>query len=311
MTIGGQDPITADGDAQGWPAVEHHSTRQGIALLIGAAVLWSANGILIKSLSAANVSPWTIACGRSLIAALFLTPWALRERRTIVLDRWLLGAVLMFTGMTLTFVTATTMTSAANAIILQYTAPAWVFLLSPWLLGERSQPRQWLALAVAMAGVAYIFVAQYRGDAGGLWVALTSGLVFGVQSVLFRRVRTVGPFALAWLTCLGSGLLLSPGLLAAAGQDLTARAFVLLAVMGVVQFGVPYVLYSAGLQRVRAQQAILIVLLEPVLNPIWPWLAGIEAPAGSTLIGGAIILSAIACLSLSPPPRRAAPVQDS
>jgi drug/metabolite transporter (DMT)-like permease len=273
--------------------------RKGILLLLAAAVLWSANGVFIKTLSAAGVDGWAIAAGRSLSAAIFLTPWALRHRRAAVDARWLALTVLMFTLMSLTFVTATTLTSAANAIILQYTAPAWVFLLSPWLVGERSHPRQWLALSAAMIGVAVIFFDQYQGQRTGLAIALASGFVFGFQSVLFRKVRAVHPLALAWFTCLGSGVLLAPGLFRIMPEVWTARSILLLILMGVVQFGGPYVLYAAGMKHVTAQQAILIIMLEPVLNPLWPWLLGIETPARSTLLGGAIILSAVAYLSIA------------
>jgi drug/metabolite transporter (DMT)-like permease len=273
--------------------------RRGIALLLAAATLWSANGLFIKTLSAAGVDGWAIAAGRSLAAAVFLTPWALRHRTATVHPGWLALTILMFTLMSLTFVTATTLTSAANAIILQYTAPAWVFLLSPWLVGERSSPRQWLALVAAMIGVAVIFIDQYRGQPTGLAVALTSGFVFGFQSVLFRKVRAMHPLALAWLMCLGSGVLLAPGLLHVRPDIWTTRHVGLLILMGVVQFGGPYVLYAAGMQHVTAQQAILIIMLEPVLNPIWLWLRGIETPARSTLLGGVFILSAVAYLSLA------------
>jgi drug/metabolite transporter (DMT)-like permease len=276
-----------------------NDVRKGIALLLAAALLWSANGVFIKTLSAAGVDGWAIAAGRSLSAAIFLTPWALRHRRAPVDARWLALTVLMFTLMSLTFVTATTLTSAANAIILQYTAPAWVFLLSPWLVGERSNPRQWLALTAAMIGVGVIFFDQYQGQKTGLAIALASGFVFGFQSVLFRKVRAVHPLALAWFTCLGSGVLLAPGLFRVTPEDWTARTLLLLIVMGVAQFGGPYVLYAAGMKHVTAQQAILIIMLEPVLNPLWPWLLGIETPARSTLLGGAIILSAVAYLSIA------------
>jgi drug/metabolite transporter (DMT)-like permease len=159
-----------------------------------------------------------------------------------------------------------------------------------------------------MVGVAVIFLWQFTTDAAGLAVALTSGLVFGVQSVLFRRVRAVAPVMLAFACCAGSGLVLLP--IAAVTEDVipTRPQFTLLALMGVVQFGIPYILYSAGIARVRAQEAILIVMLEPVLNPLWVWLGRGEVPSPGTIIGGAIILMSVTVLALdrgSPDARRA------
>jgi len=182
--------------------------RTGVLLLLAAAVLWSLNGLLIKTLQADGVGGCTIAAGRSVFAALVLAPWALRGWKPIAEKRWVVAAVLAFTGMTITFVLATTLTTAANAIILQYTAPAWVFLFAPIILGESTQTRQWLALAGAMIGVAIIFLWQFTSDAPGLGIALTSGLVFGTQPVLFRRVRSLRPVVLAFLACAGSGLVL-------------------------------------------------------------------------------------------------------
>ena len=282
--------------------------RTGIVLLFAAAVTWSVNGVLIKTLQAGGVGGCTIASGRSLFAALVLLPMVARRWQPIPEKGWLTLTVLAFTGMTITFVLATTMTSAANAIILQYTAPAWVFVFSPIILGESARSRQWLALGGAMVGVAIIFFWQFTTDAAGLLVALTSGLVFGLQSVLFRRVRAVGPVALAFVTCAGSGLVLLPVAVLVDGRLPTGGMLGLLALMGAVQFGLPYVLYSAGIARVSAQEAILIVMLEPVLNPVWTWLGHGEVPSTGTFIGGVVILVSVTYLALSherPPSRQA------
>lgn len=282
--------------------------RTGVLVLLAAAVLWSLNGLLIKTLYAGGVGGCTIAASRSLFAAIVLAPVALRRWKPIPEKGWLLATVLAFTGMCASFVIATTMTTAANAIILQYTAPAWVFVFSPLILGETAAARQWFALAGAMLGMAIIFAWQYTTDAAGLTVALSAGLVFGLQSVLFRRVRALDPVVLAFLCCAGSGIvLLGPAMLADPALPRGSN-LALLALMGVVQFALPYVLYSAGIARVTAQTAILIVMLEPVLNPLWVWLGRGEVPSAGTFIGGAIILASVTYLALpgrdgdKPPP---------
>ena len=242
-----------------------------------------------------------IASFRSLLAAAFLLPWAIRRWKPIAEPIWTTGAVLMFTCMCAAFVIATTMTSAANAIILQYTAPAWVFLLSPFVVGERAEAKQWFAFLISMFAVAFIFISQYTSDLPGLLVSLTSGIVFGTQVVLFRRVRSLDPVVLAFLCCLGSGIALLPFAIGFEGMQLSAGNWWLIAIAGVLQFGIPYVLYAAGIRHISAQKAILIVMLEPVLNPVWVFMIRGEVPHWSTIIGGVLILVSVCYLSIARP----------
>ena len=271
--------------------------RIGAVLLLIAAVLWSLNGLFIKSLHEAGVSGWSIAGFRSLFAAVFITPFALRRLKPIPDRAWVLAAVLAFTAMCATFVIATTLTTAANAIILQYTAPAWVFLFAPLIIGERATPRQHLALGLSLVGVALIFLWQYQPGQRGLVIGLASGLVFGFQSVLFRRVRTVDPLVLVWMVCTGSAAVLLAIAYLISPPHLTVSIAGWLVLMGVVQFGLPYVLYSAALHRVTAQQCVLIVMIEAILNPLWVWIVRGEVPHVSTFLGAACILGSILYLT--------------
>lgn len=239
-----------------------------------------------------------IACFRSLLAAAVLLPFALRKWRPLTDPLWVIATVIAFTGMTTTFVLATTRTTAANAIILQYTAPAWVFLLSPWIVRERAKSRHWVAFSVSLAAVGFIFVMQYRSELVGLLIGLLSGLVFGVQIVLFRRVRATDPVVLAFLCCAGSGLVLLPVALRFEGLQLSSSNLWLISLTGIAQFGFPYVLYSAGVREATAQDAVLIIMLEPVLNPLWVFLVCAETPHWSTTIGGVAILASVCYLSL-------------
>jgi drug/metabolite transporter (DMT)-like permease len=210
-----------------------------------------------------------------------------------------------------TFVLATTLTTAANAIILQYTAPAWVFLLSPLIVGDRTERGHWVAFAISMSAVALIFTAHLldartaSADALGLTVGLASGLVFGCQGVLFRRVRRMDPVVMAFLSCGVSGVLLLPFALAIEGWQLTLQSAGYLVFMGSVQFGLPYVLYSAGVRHVSAQRTVLLIMLEPVLNPVWVFFARGEVPHWSTIIGGGLVVVSVGYLSLARTSRKA------
>lgn len=275
------------------------ASRRGVILLVVAAVLWSTNGVFIKALHEGGLHGAAIASYRSLVAAVFLAPLAWRRRCPIPHRGWTAGAVLLFSAMCATFVIATTLTTAANAIILQYTAPAWVFAFSPWINRERAEARQWAAFAASMVAIGVIFAMQYASDPLGLSVGLASGMVFGLQIVFFRKVSGLDPVVFIFLCCAGSGVLLLPVAIAVSGSAPSASQTGLVIVAGIVQFGLPYVLYAAGNRHVSAQSAVLIVMLEPVLNPVWVFLARGETPAWSTVAGGGLILASVAFLSLS------------
>jgi len=273
-------------------ATSHSHAWLGVVALLVCAALWSLNGPLIKLLDAEHVPGVTIACYRSLIGGVVFLPLAWSRRRSLaeVPVAWPIGSVLTFTLMTACFCIATTQTAAANAIILQYTSPIWVFLLSPLLLKEKPGRPEGLVLLVAMAGVGVIFLGNRQTDLPGLIVALTSGLGYGSLTVALRGLRPVSPLVVAATNALGSGLLLLPGVALWGRFGLTPAGWLLVLLLGLVQFTLPYVLFSWGLQRVEAHRAALIVLLEAVLNPLWTFLLVGEKVPAATLAGGPLIL---------------------
>lgn len=291
------------------------ATWFGLALLVAAAILWSLNGPLIKLMHApavAGTSPEggaaperaarlavTIACFRSLIGGVVLLPFALGRRQTLrrASPRWAVAAVACFTTLTACFVLATTLTAAANAIILQYTAPIWVIALSPWLLRERPSRRQVGCMSVALLGVAILFAGnalEHRPQWTGMLLALGSGVAYGALIVVLRGLREVDAIVVTTLNTLGSGLLLLAAVPLAGTLELSAAQWLVLAVMAVVQFTLPYVLFAIAVRHVDAAQAAIITLLEMVLNPVWTWLVVGEVPPPATLVGGPLVLAAVA-----------------
>ncbi len=264
----------------------------GILVLIVCAALWSLNGPLIKLLRQADVPAITIACGRSLLGGLMFLPLAWPRRRTLARVRpaWPIAGVGCFTVMTASFVIATTQTAAASAIALQYTSPIWVFLLSPLLLKERPGRLEGLVLLIAMAGVAVIFAWSPDASPRALLIALLSGAGYGSLTVVLRGLRPVSPSVVAATNAFGSGLLLLVPALLWGARWLNGYQWGLLVLMSVVQFTLPYLLFSWALQRVEAHRAALILLLEMVLNPIWTFVAVGEVPPTGTLLGGPLIL---------------------
>ncbi|MBL8879542.1 MAG: EamA family transporter [Phycisphaerales bacterium] len=273
------------------------SAKAGIAALLACAAFWSLSGLLIKLLKQSGVDGVTIACSRSLIGGLVFLPFALPQHKSLrnVHPGWIAAGVVLFTLMTTTYVISNTLTGAANAIILQCTSPLWVFMLSPFLLGETARRREALVLLLSMAGIGVIFFGNPSGELPGLTIALFSGVWYGALTVTLRRLRPVAPLVVTCVNTLGSGLILLPLLVWDANgvPQRTAYQLALLLIMALVQFSAPYALFSWALQRVDAPKASLIVLLETVLNPLWAYVGVGEVPPPATIVGGAMILASV------------------
>jgi drug/metabolite transporter, DME family len=275
----------------------------GLLLLFAAAVLWSLNGALIKLINKDGEGPHgiVIAFYRSLIAGLFLVPFAGARLRTLWtppegatrFPRQLLACVAFFALMTVSFVVANTMTQSANAIILQYTSTFWIFGLSPWLLGERPRREDSWILAVAMVGIGVIFAGNASASLAGLLVALAAGLFYGLLTLMIRRLRGLDSAALTVANNLGAAVILLIPAIAVGGLALSLREAVLLVFMGAVQLGLPYYFYSLALARVPAHRAAIITMAEPILVPIWTYLAVGERVPLTTVIGGVFIFAAL------------------
>jgi drug/metabolite transporter (DMT)-like permease len=263
--------------------------QRSVLLLVGAALCWSLAGVLIKSVA----ETWTglaIASGRGLIAAIFL---ALTNRglRFSFSRIQLIGAV-GYALCTLTFCTATTLTSAANAILLQYTAPVWVALLGSWFLGERSSTADWITIAVALGGMTLFFKDSLTlGHADGDALAVLSGVCFAGMTIAMRKQKDGSAVESIILGNLLAFVLGLPWLLRS--PMLPPVGWAALLGLGVVQLGVSYWLYARAIKHVTALEAVLIPVIEPVLNPIWVLLFLHEQPSSWALIGGAIVLSAV------------------
>lgn len=266
------------------PAATH---RRALLLLLLTAVLWSLGGVLIKWV---NWNPVAIAGTRSLIGAALIWMVFRRELRfTWTFD--LIGGAVAYAGTVVLFVIANKLTTAANAILLQYTAPIYVALFSPWFLGERADRRDWLTLLVMLCGMALFFMDELSLDGYlGNGIALVSGLCFAWLTLFLRRQKNGSALPSLLLGNLLAGVIGLPFMFQSM-PDLSSGVGLLL--MGVVQLGLPYILYALALRHVRAVEGILIPMIEPVLNPVWVFLMMGEQPSPLALVGGAIILGAV------------------
>jgi drug/metabolite transporter (DMT)-like permease len=275
------------------------SVTQGRLLLAAAALLWSLSGafksVLTRDtslgLSHPPVDSLSIAFYRVLFAGLVLLPTL--RRQDISFRPVMAVMVACFATMNALFVIALTRGTAADAILLQYTAPMWMYLASIWLLGEPPDRRSSVAVAIGLAGIAVILLGSFQGGAPLPVVAigLGSGVAYAGVVLCLRVLRGVSPRWLTVVNHLAGALVVLPlvwGLAAPTWPQLGV-----LFLFGTVQMALPYWLAARALQSVSPQEAGTITLLEPLLNPLWAYLVAGEVPSRFTFIGGVFILGAL------------------
>lgn len=270
------------------------ATGRGRRDLLGAAVLWSLSGAITKSIA---LDPLSIAVYRGLFAGLVLAPLVPRSRREFRPVMLPLG--LVFGAMTGLYLASIKATTAANAIFLQYSSTFWVVPMGLLFLGERPDRRGWAGIASATLGVAVIAAFGHGGgprEWQGVGLGLASGLAFAVVVTGMRGLRGVDPVWLSAVNNLLGAAALALWLTAAQGPPTvpTPGQALALAGFGVIQMAIPYALFARGLRTVRAPEAGLITLAEPILNPLWVVLATGERPHPATAVGGAFLLAGVA-----------------
>lgn len=254
-------------------------------LLLAAAALMSTAGAAMKL---CGLSGLQIAGGRSLVAGLFLLA-AVPEARRRPTARVAL-AVASYAAMVILFTLANKLTTAANAIFLENSAPLWVLLLSPALLSERAGRGELLAVPVYALGLALFFLDELSpGQVAGTLVALAAGLAYALCIIGLRMARDEGPVALVLGNLLAAVVALPAW---PAGPAVRPLDLLLLGYLGVFQLGLAYLALVRGIVRVPALEASLLVLLEPVLNPIWTYLLAGERPGPWALAGGGVVMAA-------------------
>jgi drug/metabolite transporter (DMT)-like permease len=263
------------------------------------AVLWSTSGLFIKIV---DWHPLVIAGLRSFIAALFMT--GLRRFRSGSGVRgkarplMLWGAALSYALTMILFVIANKHTASANAILLQYSAPIWAAIFGWVLAGEKLYGEHWAALALVIIGLLLFFKDGLTGGSfAGVGIAVLSGIAFGLHSVFMRLQKEGDP---------ADALILSHWITAAAcipflfiaPPKFTVPDCLAIGFMGIIQIGAASLLFSYGIRRVRAVQAMLTAVVEPVLNPLWVLAVTGEKPGIPALLGGGVIITAVLVSSL-------------
>jgi drug/metabolite transporter (DMT)-like permease len=263
-------------------------------LVAGAATCWSTGGLLARLVT---TDPWTTTLWRSVFSAAFLIATIAIVRRQGVIAQWReigwpgLGIAACMATASTCFILALSRTSVANVLILMSVGP-WVAGLLGWaVLGERVRRRTWLTMGVALAGVVVMVSGSHAaGRLTGDALAIAMASAFALATVLVRRHPHIQMTPAAGLSAVLASLIVLPmsSPLAASPRDLG-----LLALFGVAQFGVGFLLFMAGARLIPVAETSLIGMLEPVLGPLWVWLALGEEIGIRSIVGGLVILGAL------------------
>jgi DME family drug/metabolite transporter len=269
------------------------SAAAGRLWVLAAAVMWSSSGLFAK---APIFDHWPVeqrglllAFWRALFAGLLLLPVVRRPKW----DVKLVPLCIAFTIMNVSYLSAMTLTTAANAIWLQSTAPWWVFLVGVLVLREPFVRSERFPLVIGGAGLAIILWFQASGQGGaGILFGLVSGLAYSGVVMSLRALRSHDAVWLVVVCHLAAATALSP-YVAYVNVWPSGWQVLVLAGFGLFQMALPYVFFARGLRSITSQEATGIGLVEPLLLPLWVFLAWDEVPAPSTLFGGALIFAGL------------------
>ena len=257
--------------------------RTAILFLILAALLWSTAGVFVKAL---DWGPMSILAGRGLFTSMVFLVYM--RRLPTKITRWTLLAAAGSIATQFLFVTSTKLTTAANSIFLQYTAPIYVVLLAYWLLREKPSRSDWLAMGIIFLGLFLFFGDQLSPD--GLYgniLAVLSGVTSAVMMVAFRAQKDATPEDSILIASLVIAIFGFPSVLK---ETWTVANWLIVAYLGVFQIGLAFIFFTKGIKHIPALEANLIGTLEPILSPVWVFLFIGERMGSSALLGGLVVL---------------------
>jgi drug/metabolite transporter, DME family len=261
---------------------------RGILMTVCAGIVWSTGGLLVKLIT---LDAFTILFYRSLYAGIFFL--IVFRKQAIYIDRRVILTSLSYAPLLICFVVATKMTTAANAIFLQYVAPAIVLVLEPKIMKTKIQKHNIITVIICLLGLSFFLFEQKESHRWiGDGIALLSGLFLAflilslklsnktqqMSGITFGNLIIV-VVTLAWFLKSGTP---------------TVSEHLMLAFLGFIQIGLGYVLFTYGQRRISAIESSLIAMLEPLLNPVWVMIGYHEFPSLWSVVGGIIILTALA-----------------
>ncbi|MBR6529402.1 MAG: DMT family transporter [Firmicutes bacterium] len=265
--------------------------RKGELQMLACAVMWSISGIMIKYI---DWSPLAIAGGRSLISAGVVVVFMLATKMRPVVDKNVAWAGVTLFGCVTCFVTANKMTTAANAIVLQYIAPAFVLIISALFLKHKLKKMEVAIVASTFIGIILFFVDEidFGGMLGNL-IAICSGLFMAIMFVFNGKLALEARMTGILIAHLLTAIVGIPIGFATYETIITTQDIVLILILGIVQLGIPYVLYALAASKISPLSCSLIGMIEPLLNPIWVAVFYGEVPGFFALIGGIVVIVSV------------------
>ena len=258
--------------------------KKGIYLLVLTSILWSFSGVCTKFIS---WNGFAVAGIRGLIAALLLL--IVNRRPRLPRSGFQVAAIFSYVGLVVLLILSTKLTTAANAILLQYTAPIYSAILGYFVLKE-PVTRHDITVLVLIGLAVFLYDGLADGRMAGNLIALLSGVCYGAMNVFMRKCDKDAPADNIFWGNLLAFVLMLPFM---GRPEITAVNIGIILFMGIFQLGLAYILYSIAIPHVPALEATIITVLEPILNPVWVMLFYGEKPGIRTIIGGAIVLLAI------------------
>ncbi len=263
------------------------SHRKAVVLTCIVALMWSLAGLNIKMIS---LTPYAISCGRSLIAAVVLFPWILK-RGTLKLDRYAFGGAVCYLIFNYCFTVSTKLTTSAFAIMMQYTAPIYVAVFSRIFLKEKITKTDMACMASVFGGMLLFFSdGTGGGNPLGNAVAVVNGISFAGISMFLQMQKEGNPENSFFFGNVLAAIAGFPFLIQSGIPGASDTAFLILA--GLLS-AVSYTIYASASKGLSALESVLIPVIDPVMNPVWVFLFLGERPGWMSIIGAAVILTAV------------------
>jgi drug/metabolite transporter, DME family len=266
---------------------DFHEHQKGIMAVIVAAIIWSSGGILIKLIT---LQPMQLSFIRSILAASVFA--MLFRRKALIFNGMTLVNGIFYSAILILFVIATKLTTAANAIFLQYTAPIYVLVFEPLINKTEFKKINLITIFVCFTGMILFFIGEITFEhIEGNIVALLSGIAFAAFLIGMRKNDHKYQFSTIFYGNILIAILCIPFL---GDFQVPGRSdFLMVSFLGIVQIGFAYAIFTYGLKRIHAIEASLIGMIEPVLNPVWVLIWYGEVPSVPAIMGGAIIIATI------------------
>ena len=261
--------------------------QKGIIAILAAAILWSTGGVFIKLIS---LNTYQLSFFRSTFAALVFL--ILFRKVVVYANGFALLNAFFYVVVLIFFVLATKLTTAANAIFLQYTAPIYVLIFEPIINKTKFEKINIITIIICFLGMILFFMGELSpGHLEGNLAALLSGVAFAAFFLGMRKNKSEYQFSSIFYGNIFIALVCIPSLFSI--NALVINDLWMVVYLGIFQIGIAYAIFSYGLKRVYAIEASIIGMIEPVLNPVWVFFGYGEVPSFMAIIGGVIIVATI------------------